>query len=1121
MNKVNFLFVFWGCIFSVYNLSSYSQVNFPLHSQFKYLKGSQASTLSNDWMSENFNDSNWTEGIAPFRYTDGEGGTVLNDMQYNYSTLYLRSTFNVSQVNSLKKIYFNVDYDDGFVVWINNQEVCRRNAPNILSYNAFAPDFRESGIPILIVIDSSDVLIHEGINTIAIQGFNCNLESSDFYFDIEFHALPALPESSFVHFSHASGFYESSFNLSLTASDTSTSILYTLDGSDPSTSQTAIESEDEVSISVDPLSSNNRPATPAFMVRATLAKDGFESSIPKTQTYIFIENVKTQQHPGGDWPNDNINDQDIDLEMDQDVVNNSLYSDSIDDALLDIPSISISTDLENLFDPSTGIYVNAWGHGKEWERPCSVELLNPDGSQGFQINAGLRIRGGWSRHPEFPKHSFRLFFRSQYGESKLNYPLFENEGVTEFDKIDLRTSQNYAWANWGGEHNTMVRDVFSRESQGATNQPYTRSRYYHLYLNGMYWGLFQSQERSEARYASDYFGGDKDDYDVIKVNTEDYVYDVEATDGSLETWEEIWNLCDAGFESNERYFILEGKNQYGLPITGSEILIDIDNLIDYMINIFYTGNFDSPTSAYGENQGPNNFYTIYNRNDKSNGFKFFVHDAEHVMMINPTGPGIGINENRVEPENMNVGDFYSFHPQWLHHKLTQNYEYRLRFADRALKHLKGKGIFTPGEGAKRFNERVQDLSIPIIAESARWGDSHSDYPYTKHNAWLPEIEDILENYFPYRTSIVINQLLDAGLMSNMQAPVVKQSGTPLDQDDYYLNGNISLTFENYNSNGIIYYTRSGDDPRLIGGSVSDKAIQIQSGAAIQINSSAIIKTRIYNGSSWSPVKTYKFYANNDDYSNLKVTELHYHPVEVIIGSDTISGKSYEFIEFLNIGETALNLSGLKLDSAVTFEFPNMTILPPKGFYVIATKPQYFYEAYGLVASSNCDGFFNNAGEYVLLSDSLGNEILSFSYDDEEPWPVLADGNGFSLTAGTKYPTGDPDNFEYWMPSSTKGGSPFTLDSLFTLNDHAPEFSAKSISLFPNPVKDVLRIDANMPADNQIHLQLYNGYGAIIYQARFNEYTEINFQSLNLVSGLYIVLIESGSYRYKQKIIYQP
>ena len=49
-------------------------------------------------------------------------------------------------------------------------------------------------------------------------------------------------------------------------------------------------------------------------------------------------------------------------------------------------------------------------------------------------------------------------------------------------------------------------------------QPYTRSRAYHLYLNGMYWGLYQTQERPEASYAESYFGGDKDNYDVVKVN---------------------------------------------------------------------------------------------------------------------------------------------------------------------------------------------------------------------------------------------------------------------------------------------------------------------------------------------------------------------------------------------------------------------------------------------------------------------------------------------------------------------------------------------------------------------------------------------------------------------------
>jgi hypothetical protein len=227
--------------------------------------------------------------------------------------------------------------------------------------------------------------------------------------------------------------------------------------------------------------------------------------------------------------------------MDGKVVNDPIYSNQITTSLMGIPSISIITDLKNLFDPASGIYVNAAGHGLEWERECSTELIFPDGNVGFNVNAGLRIRGGWSRNNDFPKHAFRLFFREKYGNDKLRYPLFGEEGVNEFDKIDLRADQNYAWSN-GMENNSMVREVFSRDSQRDMGQPYTRSRYYHLYLNGMYWGLFQSQERSEARYAESYFGGDEEEYDVVKVNTETG-YTVEATDGNLDSWQKLYQMC--------------------------------------------------------------------------------------------------------------------------------------------------------------------------------------------------------------------------------------------------------------------------------------------------------------------------------------------------------------------------------------------------------------------------------------------------------------------------------------------------------------------------------------------------------------------------------------------------
>lgn len=1099
----------------------YSQINFQSNSQYKYLKGSQASELNDDWTHTEFDDSTWDIGNAPFRYGDGEGGTVLSDMQYNYSTLYLRSTFDASQINNLKQIHFYIDYDDGFVVWVNNLEVVRRNAPENLSYNAFAPDLHESGIPVHIVIDSSEIFLKEGLNTIAIQGFNFSLESSDFYFDMAINALPSLPETSIVNFSHEAGFYYSPFDLTLTASESDENILYTLDGSNPCTSPTAILGNNDVTLNIDPSLSNNRPETPAFIVRASISKDGFANSPSQTKTFLFIENVKNQEYPGGNWPTYNINEQHIDLEMDQDVVNHPFYVELIDDALLDIPSILISTDLDNLFDESTGIYVNAWGHGPEWERPCSVELLNPDGSQGFQTNAGLRIRGGWSRHPEFPKHSFRLFFRSQYGASKLNYPLFENEGVNEFDKIDLRTSQNYAWANWDGSHNTMVRDVFCRESQGAINQPYTRSRYYHLYLNGMYWGLFQTQERSEARYASDYLGGGKDDYDVIKVNTEDYLYEIEATDGSLETWENIWNLCYEGFSNNANYFSLQGKNQIGQPVKESQILVDIDNLIDYMINIFYTGNFDAPTSSFGNNQGPNNFYAIFNHDDKSKGFVFFIHDAEHSLMPGPTGPGIGLYENRVEPESMNVEEFKRFHPQWLHHKLTENHEYRIRFADRAFQHLKGKGIFTPGKSYERFNERVQDLQTAIIAESARWGDTHNENAYTKHNAWLPEISDVNNNYFPNRTNVVIYQLENAGLFSMIEPSILKLSGSEIHQGDYYIAGLEDVVFSNANDFGKIYYTLNGVDPRDIGGTISNYAINIQNGEEIQIFKSTIIKTRVRNGMSWSPLKTYNFFATNDDHSQLKVTELHYHPMDVISNGDTISGKSYEFIEFLNIGETALNLSGFKLESAVSYEFPDRTIIPPKGFFVVATKPKYFYNTYGMVVDANGEGFFSNSGEHVLLLDSLGSEVISFTYEDISPWPENADGNGYSLTANAKFPAGDPNNYNYWMTSSTKGGSPFKHDSLFTLNTFESISINKTIIVYPNPVKDVLHIVSENFKNETINLSIYNCYGALVHESQFSEMTDISFKSLNLGSGFYIISCEAKNLKIRKRIVYTP
>ncbi len=596
---------------------------------------------------------------------------------------------------------------------------------------------------------------------------------------------PIDPEEALEpRFSADRGFYSEPFELTVETLEPDTTITWTLDGSDPATSLTAAQETSPVRIEVDPFSGEGRAPTPGFVVRAFASKEGFEDSRVRGHTYLFAGEVTAlsphDQRPGPSWPaphdaygnDDPINS--IDYGMDPRVWEDPAYADLVTDALLSIPSWSISTDLEHLFDPSTGIYMNARERGHEWERPCSLEQLDPADEAEFGVAAGLRIRGGWSRHPTNPKHAFRLYFREQYGDAKLDFPLFDDEGVGRFDKIDLRTSQNYSWSFQAdpGRENTITRDVFSRDLQRALGRPYTRSRYVHLYLNGVYWGLFQTQERSEARYATSYFGGVVDDWDVIKVDQATRL--IEAVDGSLDAWFDLWELCLAGFEDAAAYQLIQGNGPDGQPDPSLRVLVDLDNLIDYMLVIFYTGNFDAPTSSFFQNKGPNNFFALYDRLSPDRGFVFFAHDAEHSILAEPWGPGAGLAEDRVsiatrtDAYRMEVDDFFGFHPQWLHHELTANPAYRERFAARAFELLGDGGPFTAEQAAPLFEARVAEIELAIVAESARWGDSTNFNEggrtwRTRDDDWAPATRRVLDDWMPYRTAVVIEQLQQADL----------------------------------------------------------------------------------------------------------------------------------------------------------------------------------------------------------------------------------------------------------------------------------------------------------------------------------------------------------------------
>ncbi len=591
-----------------------------------------------------------------------------------------------------------------------------------------------------------------------------------------------------VAFSVERGVYADPFELELSTAEPGTTIHWTTDGSDPASSARAFEALGPATLVVDPSSAQQRDPVPGFVVRAYASKEGRSDGRTTTHSYLFTDRVAALspdgQAPGPGWPEpyhtDNYVDEDqaIDYGMDPDVYEDPAYAALIQPALEAIPSISLVTELAHLFDAETGIYMNAMEHGRDWERPVSAELLDAAGGEQLQIDAGLRIRGGWSRWSHCPKRSFRLHFRGDYGETKLRFPLFDDEGAEEFDTIDLRTAQNYSWSfkTDNGEENTIVRDVFSRDLQRELGRPYTRSRYYHLYLNGVYWGLYQSQERAEASFAETYLGGDKDDYDVIKVKGEDPTARIiEATDGTTEVWDEIYQHCLTGFASDAAYQALQGNAPDGSPDPDQAALVDVGNLIDYMLVIFWTGNFDAPTGAFTGNKEPNNFYAIRSREDPEQGFTFYAHDSEHSLLYNAWSPGVGVSEDRVnlatrgDGYQMSVSDAIYFHPQWLHHRLTANAEYRARFADRAAALLTEDGPMGGAATAALFQARADEIELAIVAESARWGDAktinlgNGRTWRTRDDDWQPAIDRVVERWCPARTDIVIGQLRAAGL----------------------------------------------------------------------------------------------------------------------------------------------------------------------------------------------------------------------------------------------------------------------------------------------------------------------------------------------------------------------
>ncbi len=867
--------------------------------------------------------------------------------------------------------------------------------------------------------------------------------------------------TSDINFSVNHGYFSGPFNLVLSTPTSGATIQYTTDGSVPTLANGTTYSA-PITISA------------TTVIRAAAFGTNMLPSNVSTQTYIFVSSVLTQpSNPPGypiqftgyplnnTWidtgsysPANVLNGSQCYYQMDQGIV----ASDSafIKAGLLELPSVCINMPIADFFSQNTGIYTHPLEKGSQWERACSVEMIYPNGSvDDFQVNAGVQIQGGSSRDPvKNFKHSFRILFKGTYGDGTLNKAVLPGTTVANFNDLDVDGGSNDTWDYVGGSSQVDQRtraqqthDAFASDLLNAMGWPSFHSKFINLYLNGLYFGVLYLHERPDQSFCANYFGGDKSEYDVLRITTTSL--EVEGANGFITT-------SSLSTSSPDYTYYLQWKNMFNFLSSKADNLsdnadyatmqqyVDVDAFADYMIANLYTNNTDWPS---------HNFYAGRHR---VNGGKFYfsMWDAEHVL------------ESKLSMAELD--NYPSGTPGEIWRALKTNAEFKLLFADHVQKHFFNGGVLYVNPSATIYNPsspqnnipasyyvvRTNEINNAIAAESAKWGAYTQFYgnngsnpspgfqtpgTYTR-TTWMQTLNDLLGtnvlggptpstgdasyNFLSTQSAFAVTrfQQVSEGLFpaNSASAPLLNQFGGRVPAG-FQLT--LSLPTGTNATNGTIYYTTDGSDPRLFGSGLPATAANGGTALAytgpITMNAGATLKARILNtGSVWSALTRADFTVGAPVVP-VKITELMYKPS---------GGSQYEFVEIQNVGTVDVNIGSYSFDG-IEYLFPPNTIISAGQRMVVGSNSniaQWQARYPSVVPIGYFNGSLDNSGERIALLDSKGRVIDAVNYLPNSGWPTAPSTNGNSLERTD--PFGNSDDPTNWHASAASNGTPGLANS---------------------------------------------------------------------------------------------
>ena len=689
-----------------------------------------------------------------------------------------------------------------------------------------------------------------------------------------------------------------------------------------------------------------------------------------------------------------------------------------------LPVFSISTDPTNLWGEN-GIYEDEnidWGEGEtiiDVEIPINIEMFEKGGSLAFNYAAGAEIFGGGSTG--FPQKSLAIYFRSRYDIGELDYKLFPDIPLMEFESFILRNSGNDWWS-------TLIRDALTVTlMKGNRNLDYQAYRPSVVYLNGEYWGIHNIREKLSEHFIEHHHFVTQEDLDMLEYKE---VPTPQIIHGDLNNY----NMMIDFLKNNDL------SDNYNYDYITSQI--DIDNFIDYQIMEIFCGNIDWPANN-------NKFWRSKSDEGK---WRWIIYDTD-------TGYGLwddwwqdgtpGYNVNHVKHAT-NDDDAYDNawpNPAWstyIFRNLLKNDSFKFKFLNRFSDLLNTR--LTSENTFNEITKLHEKIAFSLSRHLVRWDMEQEEYYYE-----LNKLKDFVR-FRPDKVMLHLRDYFDLSYQVNVsvniepsQSGVIKLNSLFLSDDhwtgEYF--PDIPITLVPIEKPGYKFSHWEGGDGSL------DKVISI----------------------SPTPNKSLSAIFIPDSSGSIVINEINYSSFDIADSGD--------WFEIYNSSSKSIQLDNWYVTdaSSESFYFPENTRIESGGYLVVCKDTTQFKSVFGADISliGNIGFGLSSDKDSLNLHDHNGLRIDEVFYRNNDPWPEKKNDSGQTIELVNSY----LDNSLGRNWSLSQGyGTPGQINSRFNyINETSVTLidttGGSNIIVYPNPFV------------NSVFVRFYNEYAGLVEVKIFN------------------------------------